>query len=59
MSAIAKFVQRLATRNSRDLGFEQYYGAIVMSERDGVPSAAEARRDFEPVRRVMERAIIF
>lgn len=42
-----------------DREFESYYGGLLMHRREGGPSAAEARRDYEPVRKVIDRAIIF
>jgi len=59
MSRLTRLVQILAPRGGRDEGFESYYGSILLTRQDGAPSAEEARRDFEPVRRIMDRAVIF
>ncbi|ACZ39343.1 hypothetical protein [Sphaerobacter thermophilus] len=59
MSRLTRLVQILAPRSGRDEGFESYYGSILLTRQDGTPSAEEARRDFEPVRRIMDRAVIF
>jgi len=41
-----------------DPSFTAYYSALVSEAGSGVPTVEEARRDFEPVRRVIERAFI-
>jgi hypothetical protein len=56
---ISKFVHFLAVGPARDSQFESYYGALARSRYNGGPSASEARRDFEIVRRTADRAIIF
>ncbi|HEX7102269.1 MAG TPA: hypothetical protein VF201_06460 [Nitrolancea sp.] len=59
MNKISKFVHFLASGPARDNQFESYYGALARSRYNGGPSASEARRDFEVVRRTADRAIIF
>ncbi|MDI3339398.1 MAG: hypothetical protein QJR03_02580 [Sphaerobacter sp.] len=59
MSKLSRWVRFLTSSPARDLEFEAYYGALLLTQRDGVPSAEEARRDYEPVRRVLDRAVIF
>jgi hypothetical protein len=44
---------------SRDNAFENYYAPLARSRNQGGPSAAEARRDFEVIRRTVDKAIIF
>lgn len=44
---------------SGDPTFETYYGQIMRGRQDGVPSAQEARRDFENIRRVLDKATIY
>ena len=41
-----------------DPTFTAYYSALVSHVGSGVPTIEEARRDFEPVRRVIDRAFI-
>lgn len=41
-----------------DPGFVSYYSALVTGSTTGVPSVEEARRDFESVRRVIDRAFV-
>ncbi|MBX6343181.1 MAG: hypothetical protein IRY97_12030 [Thermomicrobiaceae bacterium] len=43
----------------RDDTFESYYGSLVLRRQEGAPTAEEAKRDFEPVRRLMDKAVIF
>lgn len=59
MSRLNKLVRFLTPRRGRDTEFETYYLSVLMSRGEGVPSAEEARRDYEPVRRVIDRAVIF
>jgi hypothetical protein len=59
MSAIAKFVRFLSAGPSRDNEFETYYGSLARSRYQGGPSASEARRDFEVIRRTVDKAVIF
>ena len=59
MNKISKLVHFLASGPARDSQFESYYGALARSRYNGGPSASEARRDFEVVRRTADRAIIF
>ncbi|MFN3337380.1 MAG: hypothetical protein ACK42I_07770 [Thermomicrobium sp.] len=39
-----------------DPSFATYYSALVSEAGSGVPTAEEARRDFESLRRFIERA---
>lgn len=59
MSRMSKLVRYFTDGRGRDLGFETYYGSLIMRRSDGVPTAAEARRDYESVRRLMDRAIVY
>lgn len=59
MSAFAKLMRLLTPTRSRDYEFETYYGSLVLRSQEGVPSAEEARRDYEPVRRIIDRATIY
>ena len=59
MTAIAKLINFLTVNPARDNQFESYYGALARSRYAGTPSASEARRDYEVVRRTVDRAIIF
>ena len=59
MSAITKFMHFLTVTNARDNAFENYYVSLARSRYQGAPSAAEARRDFEVIRRTVDKAIIF
>jgi hypothetical protein len=56
---ISQIVHFLSNGPARDNQFESYYGALARSRYNGGPSATEARRDFEVVRRTADRAIIF
>ena len=60
MSKISRLMTYL--RNSRpvsDLPFESYYGTLASRDPQSAPSAAEARRDFERMRRVLDRAYFY
>ncbi len=59
MSAISKFMHLFSTSPSRDNAFENYYGTIARSRNQGGPSASEARRDFEVIRRTVDKAVIY
>jgi len=60
MSTFTRLLSYLSgTSVHGDREFESYYGGLLMHKREGGPSAAEARRDYEPVRRVIDRAVIF
>lgn len=59
MSAITKFVHFFSNSPSRDNSFENYFGSLARSRYAGGPSAAEARRDFEVIRRTVDKAVIF
>lgn len=59
MSTISRLLNVLRSSNGADAEFEQYYGSLVSGNRSGAPTAAEARRDYEPVRRHIDRAIYF
>ncbi len=59
MSAISKFMHFLTANQARDNAFESYYGTIARSRYQGGPSASEARRDFEVIRRTVDKAVIF
>ncbi len=41
-----------------DPSFAEYYSALVSEAGSGVPTIEEARRDFEPLRRLIERAFL-
>lgn len=58
MTRFARFMGYFRT-STADAGFESYYGSLIRGRQDGVPSAAEARRDFRSVRRIMDKAIIY
>lgn len=52
---------RILQRESAPVGdptFATYYSSLVSQVGSGVPTIEEARRDFEPVRRVIDRAFI-
>lgn len=59
MSKFGKLMHYLVMMPGRDSAFETYYGSLVMGRQDGIPSAAEARRDYEPVRKLMDRVIVY
>ena len=59
MTAISKLMHFLAVSPARDNQFENYYGALARSRFNGGPSASEARRDYEVVRRTVDRAVIY
>ena len=59
MFRLTNWTRRLSIGSGVDSGFEQYYGNIVRQQRDGAPSAAEARQDYEHVRRVISRAALY
>lgn len=59
MSKFGKLMNYLVMIPGRDSAFETYYGSLVLGRQDGVPSASEARRDYEPVRKVMDRVVVF
>jgi hypothetical protein len=59
MTVFSKLMHFLAVSPSRDSQFENYYGALARSRYNGGPSASEARRDYEVVRRTVDRAVIF
>ena len=59
MTAISKFMHFLVGGPARDNAFENYYGAIASKRAQGGPSASEARRDFEVIRRTVDKAVIF
>lgn len=59
MSRMSRIVKALSLGRGRDIEFENYYGSLIATRRDGVPSATEARRDYEVVRRNLDRAILF
>lgn len=59
MESISKFFHFLSTGPSRDNAFESYYGALARSRNVGGPSASEARRDFEVIRRTVDKAILY
>ncbi len=42
-----------------DLTFEDYYSALLARTGSGAPSAEEARRDFESIRRIVSRAMVY
>lgn len=39
--------------------FESYYGSVLRENQEGGPSAEEARRDFEHIRRTVSRISVF
>lgn len=60
MRAIER-LKRLLRRSGESVSdptFASYYSALVMGVRSGAPSVEEARRDFEVVRRVLDRAFV-
>ena len=59
MTRFSKLMHYLTMIPGRDTAFETYYGSLVMDRQVGVPSAAEARRDYEPVRKIMDRVIVY
>ena len=59
MTAISKLMHFLAVTPARDNQFENYYGSLARSRFNGGPSASEARRDYEVVRRTVDRAVIY
>ena len=56
MAVFNKFVRFMTAGG--DNGFESYYTSLARRTQDG-PNAREARRDYEVIRRVKDRAIIF
>ncbi|MDW7981990.1 MAG: hypothetical protein RMH81_04150 [Thermomicrobium sp.] len=54
---ILRILRRQETPIS-DPSFATYYSALVSEVSSGVPTIEEARRDFEPVRRVIDRAFV-
>ncbi|MBX6754308.1 hypothetical protein [Thermorudis peleae] len=56
MFRLGALLRRLSG-NSADSLFEEYYSAVVSRAGSGAPSAREARRDFEAVRRVLTRTV--
>lgn len=59
MAAISRFMHFLTAGPARDNSFESYYGTLARSRFQGGPSASEARRDFEVIRRTVDKAVIF
>ncbi len=59
MATISKFIHFFTAASARDNAFENYYGSIARSRYQGGPSASEARRDFEVIRRTVDRAVIY
>ncbi len=59
MTAFSKFIHFLSAGPSRDNEFESYYGSLARSRNQGGPSASEARRDFEVIRRTVDKAVIY
>lgn len=59
MSRITKIMRLFNTGLARDNEFESYYAPLARSRYQGGPSAAEARRDFEVIRRTVDKAVIF
>lgn len=59
MTTLNRLMTLIASNRGRDMQFENYYGSLVRNRIDGGPTAAEARRDFEPVRRLIDRAVIY
>ncbi len=60
MRTIERFVRMLRRRETpvTDPTLATYYSVLVSAVDSGVPTIDEARRDFEPVRRVIDRAFI-
>ncbi len=59
MASISKFIHFFSAGPSKDNAFESYYGALARSRYQGGPSASEARRDFEVIRRTVDKAIVY
>ncbi|MCM8748363.1 hypothetical protein NET02_04335 [Thermomicrobiaceae bacterium CFH 74404] len=59
MRTLSELLRRFRDGAGTDLMFEDYYSALLSRTGAGAPSASEARRDFESVRRVVSRALIY
>lgn len=59
MTKFGRLVNYLTMIPGRDSAFESYYGSLVLARQEGIPSASEARRDYEPVRKVIDRVIVY
>jgi hypothetical protein len=60
MSALARFKRMLSNRGlGGDTQFQIYYGGLVKQGLEGGPSAREAKRDFESVRRTISHTSIY
>jgi len=60
MRTIERFLRILRREQTpiSDPTFASYYSALVSEVGSGVPTIEEARRDFEPVRRLIDRAFV-
>ncbi|HEU5423149.1 MAG TPA: hypothetical protein VFU72_06385 [Nitrolancea sp.] len=54
MAVINKIIRLMG--NGADNGFESYYTALA--RRQGGPNANEARRDYEQIRHILDKAFI-
>ncbi len=59
MKKLSELLRRFRAGSGADLMFEDYYSALLTRTGAGAPSADEARRDFESVRRIVNRALIY
>ncbi len=59
MRTLSELLRRFRHGTGADLMFEDYYSALLTRTGAGAPSADEARRDFESVRRIVSRALIY
>jgi hypothetical protein len=59
MTTISKLVSLLHVGTAPDRGFENYYGALVRLSNQGVPSATEARRDYDRLRLTANGLVYF
>lgn len=59
MRTLSDLLRRIRTGAGADVMFEDYYSTLLSRTGSGAPSASEARRDFEAVRRIVSRALIY
>jgi hypothetical protein len=59
MATFAKLVNLLHIASGPDRGFESYYGSLVRGSVQGIPSAFEARRDFERMRQSLDATMLY
>jgi hypothetical protein len=60
MSALARFKRMFSGRGlGGDTQFQSYYGGLIQQGLAGGPSAREARRDFDNLRRTISHTSIY